>query len=308
MNILFYSTFENKNMWLNLLKKKFRAHKIFTTKDKFDFKKIDVAIVWNLPNPILKKLLNIKIIFSLGAGVDHILKLPNYNQTPVIRIKDPYMRERMFNHTLSQILIYQLKLSFYQKAQQKNFWVKPQETPLNNDLVIGVLGLGYIGGYVAKKLNNLGYKVIGYKNTISKSNKPFRKFFGKQINQFLSLSDIVVSILPSTKHTDNFINIDFLKKMKKKSLLINIGRGNSLNEDDLLRHIKFSKNFFASLDVFKKEPLMKKHKFWKNPNIIITPHVAAITDINSSINYMYSRFLSIKNNKIKSDINIKKGY
>ena len=118
---MFYSTFANQNKWRYYLKKKFKNNKIFEINDNFDFKNIEVAIVWNLPNVILKKLSNLKVIFSLGAGVDHILRLNHYKQTPIIRIKDPNMRERMFNHTLSQILNFQLKLTHYQKAQQKKY-------------------------------------------------------------------------------------------------------------------------------------------------------------------------------------------
>ena len=97
--------------------------------------------------------------------------------------------------------------------------------------------------------------------------------------------------------------------MKKNSLLINIGRGNVLNEDDLLKYLNINKNFFVSLDVFKKEPLPKNHKFWSHPNITVTPHVAALTDIDSSINLIYNRFLLYKKTKkIMSDVNYKKKY
>lgn len=309
MNILFYCTFPNQQKWLKILKKKFKGHKILTVKENIDYKKIDVAIVWNLPNKILKKLLNIKAIFSLGAGVDHILQLSNYRGTPIIRIKDPNMRQRMFNHALSQILNYQLKLITFQEAQQKKIWLDEKVTFLNQDLTIGILGLGYIGEFVAKKLLKLNYKIIGYKNSISRSKKTFQVFTNKKINQFISSSDIIVSILPSTKETNDFIDEKFLKKMKKNSLLINIGRGVSVNEQDLISHIKSNSSFYASLDVFKKEPLNKKHKLWNCPNIIITPHIAAITDIESSILYMHKRLLEFsKKNKFISDVNIKKGY
>tara|TARA_B110000438_G_scaffold301026_1_gene354863 strand:- start:1657 stop:2586 length:930 start_codon:yes stop_codon:yes gene_type:complete len=309
MNIFYYSKFSNETEWLIILKKKFKGHKIITIKDNFDYQKIDIAIIWNLPNSIFKKLSNIKVIFSLGAGVDHILKLPSYNKTPIFRIKDPNMRERMFNHALSQILNYQLKLNFYQNSQQKKLWLDERKTMLNKELTVGILGLGYIGEYVAKKLQNLNYNVIGYKNSPTLKKNNFKIFTKKKITHFIFSSDIIVSILPSTKETKDLINKKFLTKMKKNSLLINIGRGSSLNEKDLINHLKINCNFFVSLDVFKKEPLAKNHKFWRHPNITITPHIAAITDIDSSIEYMYKRFLTIINNKkIKSDVNLKKGY
>ncbi len=309
MNILFHASFANKDEFLKSLKKKFIPHKIFTLDQNIPLDKIEVALVWNLPDKILKKLKNLKIIFSLGAGVDHILKLPSYKNTPIIRIQDPNMRSRMLNHVLSQILIYQLKLNEYNKAQQKNIWLDERLTALNMDLTIGILGLGYLGKFIANKLKSLNYNVIGYKNTISAAKYSIPIYYKKSLKTFLKLSDIIVSVLPATKETRDLINKSFLNQMKKKSLLINIGRGSSLNEMDLLKHIKQNNYFFASLDVFKKEPLPKNSKLWKNQNITVTPHVAAITDVDSSINYIFSKFEQFRTNgKIKSDVKIKNGY
>ena len=309
MNILFHASFANKDEFLKSLKKKFVPHKIFTLDQNIPLDKIEVALVWNLPDKILKKLKNLKIIFSLGAGVDHILKLPSYKNTPIIRIQDPNMRSRMLNHVLAQILIYQLKLTEYNKAQQKNIWLDERHTSLNKDLTIGVLGVGYLGKFIATKLKSLNYNVIGYKNTISAAKYSIPIYYKKSLKTFLKLSDIIVSVLPATKETRDLINKSFLNQMKKKSLLINIGRGSSLNEMDLLKHIKQNNFFFASLDVFKKEPLPKNSKLWKNQNITVTPHVAAITDVDSSINYIFSKFEQFRTKgKIKSDVKIQKGY
>ena len=136
--------------------------------------KIEIAVIWNLPNHIFRKIKNVKVIFSLGAGVDHITNLPSYKGTPIIRIKDPNMRERMFNHALSQILNFQLKLIHYQKAQQKKIWLAESSTPQNRNLKIGILGLGYLGSFIAKKLLKLNYKIIGYKKTRPISKSPFK--------------------------------------------------------------------------------------------------------------------------------------
>ena len=309
MNILFHASFANKDEFLKSLKKKFIPHKIFTLDQNIPLDKIEVALVWNLPDKILKKLKNLKIIFSLGAGVDHILKLPSYKNTPIIRIQDPNMRSRMLNHVLSQILIYQLKLNEYNKAQQKNIWLDERLTALNMDITIGILGLGYLGKFIANKLKSLNYNVIGYKNTVSTGKYQIPIHYKKSLKTFLKLSDIVVSVLPATIQTRDLINKSFLNQMKKKSLLINIGRGSSLNEIDLFNHIKRNKYFFASLDVFKTEPLPKNSKLWKNQNITITPHVAAITDVDSSTNYIFTKFEQFRTKgKIKSDVKIQKGY
>ena len=243
MNIFFYATYSNQHEFLNTLRKKFKNDKIFTINDNIDLSKIDVAMVWNLPSNIFKKMVNLKAIFSIGAGVDHILKLPNIRNLPIIRVKDPTMRIRMYNHVLSQILIFQLKLKIYDEAQRKKIWMNERYTPLNNELTIGIMGLGYIGNFVALNIKKLGYNVIGFKRNIVAKNTPFEIYNKSSLNKFIKRSDTIVSILPDTKNTKNFINANFLKKMKESSLLINIGRGSAVNEVDLIKHIKKILNF-----------------------------------------------------------------
>ena len=235
MNIFFYATYSNHKEFLNTLTKKFRNDKIYTISDNIDLSKIDVAMVWNLPEKIFKKLTNLKAIFSIGAGVDHVLKLSNVNNLPIVRVKDPTMRVRMYNHVLSQILIFQLKLKIYDEAQRKKTWLNERYTPLNNEITIGIIGLGYIGNFVAFKIKKLGYEVIGFKRKKPTKSASFTIYHNKSLNNFIKKSDVIVSILPETKHTKNFINAKFLKNMKNSSLLINIGRGSAVNEIDLIR-------------------------------------------------------------------------
>ena len=133
-----------------------------------------------------------------------------------------------------------------------------------------------------------------------KYSKPFKKlkfpvFFKKNdLKKFIKNSDVVVSILPATTQTYNFIDKNFLKLMKKKSLLINVGRGLSINENDLINYLKKNKSFYASLDVFKKEPLSRTNPLWKLSNVTLTPHVASVTAIDSAINHMYKKYQDFK--------------
>ena len=106
-------------------------------------------------------------------------------------------------------------------------------------------------------------------------------YLKKDLKKFITNSDIIVSILPSTHNTKYFINKIFLNLMKKNALLISVGRGSILNEKDLISHIKNNENFFASLDVFEKEPLMKSSPLWQMKNVIITPHTAFFSKASS---------------------------
>ena len=311
MSILFHCTWHDSKEWLQKFKKRFKDNKIYTLKDKPDLSKIEFAFIWELNNTTLKQMNNVKALFSLGAGVDHILSLKNYRGQLVVRLKDPLMAERMANHILSQILFYQLNLKFYQRAQQKNKWItKFHQSELNNSLTIGILGVGYLGSFVGKQLQKNGYNVIGFKNSKPKKKYPFSIFYKKNnLKKFLHQSDVVACILPSTSDTYHMINKNFLQAMKKKVLLINVGRGSTLCEKELIAHLRKNKNFFVSLDVFKKEPLIKKSPLWNMSNVTITPHVASLTQVDIITDQMYKKFIEFKKNKkIKTDVDLRKGY
>ena len=310
MTILFHNTtFDKIDVWKKTIKKYFKNENLITIKDYKKFDEVKYAIIWNLPDEILSKLKNLKVIYSMGAGVDHILKLKNYNKKiPIIRIKDEQMGERIANYSLAQILNYQLNFKIFQNSQIKKYW-SGERTPIDNkNLTVGIFGLGFLGKHIAGLLNKLNYNVIAYKKSSTKV-KNVKIYTGKNIITFIKNSDVIISILPSTFQTHNIIDKKFLNMMKKYSCLINIGRGNTIEEKDLLNHLKKNKNFFAYLDVFKNEPLKTNSQFWKLPNVTITPHVAGVTAIEPSVKYMYSVYKNIKmNKKVKSDVNISNGY
>ena len=310
MTILFHNTtFDKIDVWKKIIKKYFKNEKIISIKDYKNFHDVNCAIIWNLPDNILSRLKNLQVIFSMGAGVDHILKLKNYNKKiPIIRIKDKEMGERIANYSLAQILNYQLNFKIFQNSQSKQYW-SGERTPIDNkNLTVGILGLGFLGNHIARLLSKLNYNVIAYKKNQTKV-KNVKIYTGENIISFIKSSDVIISILPSTLQTNNIIDKKFLKNMKKNSCLINIGRGNAIEEKDLLNHLKKNKNFYAYLDVFKDEPLKSSSQFWKLPNVTITPHVAGVTAIEPSVKYMYSKYKKLRKNKnVKSDVNPSNGY
>ena len=310
MTILFHNTtFDKIDVWKKTIKKYFKNEKVISIKNYKKFDEVKYAIIWNLPDSILSRLKNLKVIFSMGAGVDHILKLKSYNRKiPIIRIKDPKMGERIANYSLAQILNYQLNFKIFQNFQIKKHW-SGERTPIDNEnLTVGIFGLGFLGSRIAKKLVNLNYNVIAFKKSPKRLSN-IKIYTKKNIIKFIKNSDVIVSILPATPETDNIINASFLKKMKKKSCLINIGRGNAIDESALVEHSKSNKDFFAYLDVFKSEPLKPSSKLWELPNVSITPHVAGVTVIESAIEYMFTKYkIYKKNHKLKSDVESNKHF
>ena len=126
---------------------------------------------------------------------------------------------------------------------------------------------------------------------------------------FLNNSNFLINLLPLTDQTKGILNKKTFQKLPKDSFLINVGRGEHLVEDDLINSLDDSKLSGAFLDVFLNEPLPKEHPFWKHAKIQITPHVASLTNVATSIEQItenYNRFL--KKEKLLNVVSLKKGY
>ena len=311
MSILFYCDWPNKKTWIYQLKKKFHNEKIYIWPNiKKNDKAIKYAIVWDIPRGNLKNLTNLKAIFSLGAGVDHLLNDHDLPKVPIVRLKDPQLAKRMSNFVQCHIYNFQLNTHKYIENKKNRFWSNEFGMLDNNDLTIGILGLGYIGSHIANDLIKKGYKVQGFKRTRSSNNNKILVYYSKnQLKKFISTSDVIVSILPNTLKTNNFIDSKFFNNMKKKSLIINIGRGSTLDETAIMNHAKKNKSFSGVLDVFKQEPLKKRNPLWKQKNIIITPHVAGVTNIKTAINQIYEIYsMHKKEGKLKNLVNWRRKY
>lgn len=146
-----------------------------------------------------------------------------------------------------------------------------------------IVGYGDIGNQVAKIMKQgFGMKVTGVKKrpdsvwTPTEHKKNSDQIVGlDEYDKVIQEADFVVGILPKQPETDDFFSKEStFSKMKKGSVFINIGRGSTVNENDLIDALKSEHLGFAALDVFKEEPLPKSNEIWKLPNVLITPHCA----------------------------------
>ena len=99
-----------------------------------------------------------------------------------------------------------------------------------------------------------------------------------ELQIFLQQSNIIVCLLPLTPETNGILNLQLFEQLPKGAYLINVGRGQHLIEEDLAKAIELGYLKGACLDVYQQEPLPKDHPFWRYPEIIMTPHIASITD------------------------------
>jgi glyoxylate/hydroxypyruvate reductase A len=243
-----------------------------------DAAEIESAVVWKPPHGLLASLPNLKLIVSLGAGVDHLLDDPALpRHVPIMRLVDPHMVAAMSEYVLAQVLrLHRQDLTYL--AQQRDCVWKEHRQKNASERRVGILGLGQFGADAAVKLAALGFDVAGWSRR-AKTIPGIASFHGEDgFAPFLARSDIVICLLPLTAGTQNVLNARSFALMPRGAAIINVGRGGHVDEDDLLAALDSNQIGAAVLDVFRAEPLPDSHPFWRHPGVIVTPHIAAATN------------------------------
>lgn len=281
MALLFSSDIDSADWWREELTRRMPSLDFRAWPDIGDVADIDYALVWKPQPGLLATLPNLKAIFSLGAGVDHLFEDPSLpGGVPVTRVVDPNLTQRMTEYVLLHVLRYHRQHEAYAAQQARAEWRElPQ--PAAGDRRVGVMGLGVLGGDAALGLAALGFAVAGYSRS-PKQLDEIETFDGEAgLAPFLARTEILVNLLPLTSATEDMLDTRLFAALPRGAVVINTGRGRQLVEDDLLAALESGHLAGATLDVFRDEPLPPAHPFWAHPAITITPHVASITDPRS---------------------------
>jgi glyoxylate/hydroxypyruvate reductase A len=235
---------------------------------------IDYALVYKPPAGLLASLPNLKVILSIAAGCDHILADPERpTQLPIVRMVDDNLRDMMSEYALYGVLHFHRDFQHYRRDQGQEVWHRrwPLYTPETD---VGVLGLGAIGLDVAAKLNVLGFRVHGWSRN-PKSIDGVTCYDGDDgLIQMLGKCRYLICVLPLTEATRGIINARTLAALPDGAVVINIGRGGHIVDDDLLAAMDSGHIAGAFLDVFNTEPLPAGHPYWSHPKVWTTPHIA----------------------------------
>lgn len=273
--LLYYSEQDPAELWAAELRKALPADiEVRLHPDVGDLEDIQFALCWRPKPGLLAQLPNLKLIFSMAAGFDHILQDPQRpHQIPIVRIIDETLSTMMSEFAVYAVLGFHRYIPAFNEDQRNKVWGRrwPNFTP---DTHIGVLGIGAIGSDVAHKLRALGFRVHGWSRT-QKSLDGITCHAGESgLHEMLPKCQQIVCVLPLTAETEGIINKETLGILPEGAYVTNIGRGGHIVDDDLLAALESGHVAGAFLDVFNEEPLPKDHPYWTHPNVIITPHIA----------------------------------
>ncbi len=270
---------ESGDVWSQLLANEspdldFRSHP-----DTGDSRDIIAALIWDHPLDDLKTLPNLRLVASLGAGVDHIVDkrelIPPGVQ--VTRIVDPAMTEQMTEWCIMAMLTHLRSWEQYRELQQQRQYTELHDIRIPQDVTVGVLGLGVMGGHCAGVLAAMGYRVRGWSRS-PRTIDNVACFDGMEsMKAFLQPCDVVICLLPLTNSTRNILNRESLSWVQPGCYVINAGRGQHIVEEDLIAAIDDGHISGAALDVQREEPMNPNNPLWFHPKIKTFPHIAAFT-------------------------------
>lgn len=268
--------------------------------------KVEYVFLWQHPEGILSDFPNLKLISSMGAGVDHILRDKSIPENiPIVRIVDEKLTFSMTNYVIMAVLNYHRQIPRYQMNQTRKVWDMSRP---ELDVTVGVMGVGALGKDVMDKLNYMGFPVVGF-GFSEKDDFEYPYYTKDKLEEFLKEVNVLVCLLPLTPETENILDAELFAKCNPNTYLINVARGKHLVEEDLIKALEGGHLSGAMLDVYREEPLPENHPFWENWKISMTPHIASVTNAEAAAPQVIENITRIRSNKeLINVVNRFKGY
>jgi D-2-hydroxyacid dehydrogenase (NADP+) len=280
MNLLILDPLADE--YKEILKTKFPGVSIHSAKEEEEIgdfiEKMQILLTFRISDDLIKKASRLQWIQSMATGVDYFANLPSLKKEVLVTstrgIHASQMSEMAF------LLMLALNRNFPQivRNQDQKVWER-WPTKLLNRKKVGILGIGVIGEEIAKKSKAFGMTVHGIDIVKRRVDAVDYFYEPEELLKVIQEVDYFIIVAPLTPQTRGMIGARELSSMKPTAFLINIGRGEIVDEEALIQALNSGKIAGAALDVFCQEPLPKGHPFWKMKNIIVTPHVGGASEL-----------------------------
>jgi glyoxylate/hydroxypyruvate reductase A len=268
----------NSAQWAEPLREACAAAGVSAHCEVWDGRRVDAryAVVWLPPAELFTVETGLRAVFNAGAGVERLLAMPGLPpQLPLLRLVDAGMAPKMAEYVCFYIARITRGLDRFGGPHALRDW--NAERPRGRPPTVGVLGLGAIGAHIAQAARLFGYPVRGWSRTAKQLEGVECFAGGGQLAEFLSGTHILVDALPLTEETRDLLDRARLSLLPAGGHLINVGRGATIVDEDLLALLDSGQLAGAVLDVFRTEPLPADHPFWHHPKVTVTPHLSGPT-------------------------------
>ncbi len=276
--------------WIERFRRLLPDRKTVLAGEPFDRRAVHYVATWGPKPGSLSGLPNLQVIFSLGAGVDHLMGYPDLPEVPIVRVAQDDLTERMSEYVVLHCLMHLRDQRRYDAQQRDRVWRDDRHPPKASEVRVGLMGFGVLGQDAARKLRTMGFDVAGWSRG-AKRVEGFPVFASHEVDAFLARTDILVSLLPLTGNTRGILNRELFQKLPRDGalggpVLINAGRGGLQVEADILACLDDGTLRAATLDVFETEPLPDDSALWSHPRVTVTPHNAAVSEPEATARYI----------------------
>lgn len=277
MSLVFYSLTDDPAPWQEAIVRALPHLDFRVWPDTGDPAAVEYTLVWKPPPGWHRQFPGLRAILSLGAGVDALFADPDLpTHVPITRMVDAGMGRQMAEYALYGVMHFHRHMPVYTRQQRERRW-EPLEPVAARDFDVGVMGLGVLGAQAAALIRAAGYPVSGWSRS-PRTLEGVRTYAGAEgLRDFLPSVRVLLNFLPLTPQTQGIIDARLLGQLRPGSYVINLARGGHVVEADLLAALDSGRVAGAMLDVFAEEPLPAEHPFWGHPGVVVTPHVAAVT-------------------------------
>ena len=240
------------------------------------------ALAWQPAADAFRPYPNLKVACSIAAGVDSLVACPSLPpQAIVTRVRDDNQAHLMAGFAVWHVVWHHRNMGAILADVAAGLWnwrghplhLAPANCP------VGVLGFGLMGRAVARALAALGFPVFAASRGRPEATEPGVTVLSgaDAIRQVAARATMLINVLPLTSETRNVLDADLFARIPRGAVLIQLGRGDHLVEADLDVALASGQIAAASIDVFRQEPLPPGHRWWREPRILITPHLASDT-------------------------------
>ncbi|MEO7494666.1 MAG: glyoxylate/hydroxypyruvate reductase A [Massilia sp.] len=247
-----------------------------------DPREVRYLAAWQPPDDLASRFPNLEVLFSTGAGTDHFDYALIPATLPVVRMVEPGIVNGMVEYVMLAVLSIHRDWRSYNDQQRAGEWKVQRVVPASSRRV-GVLGLGVLGRAVLASLTSLGFSCAGWSRSAQQIDAVDCYAGEEGLQQFLARTDILICLLPLTDSTRHILARPLFERLSHGATVINVGRGGHLVQQDLLDALDQGKLANAILDVCEPEPLPTDHPFWRHPKVMLTPHIASMTQPETAV-------------------------
>ncbi len=238
----------------------------------------EVLLAWKVPEGALAGMPGLRWVQVSGAGVDHFLHRDNLPANVLLTRSLGRFGIQVAEYVVGYLLYELLSIERYRDRQHQCLWER-EERPLLADRTVGIIGLGSLGLPIARSLGALGTRVLGVRHTGKPVEGVAEVFSSARWRDMLPRCDALVIAAPKTADTIGMVDAAALAALRPGAVLVNVARGDLVNEAALIEGLDSGRLGAAILDVFATEPLPPDNPLWQHPRARITPHIAAPSEV-----------------------------